>query len=280
MPRPGLRLEPQELAEQLHQLLLSMRAREPIQLTREGLPHLLAAQIFEAADAPDEWRFAMNANEFWTPEETLEISELLWGYIQAGILQPHTSHWSNQNQNVWAQVYITDEGQKRLTGRYPIPEFASQYMSKLGEIAPRLNDRELFYVEEALLAFRAKLFPSALVMLGCSAESLVERLAAAARAEMPQETLRKYDKELEGNITRVWRASWKQLEPQLKQLFPQKHISIQLSLSALYLVIKQARDEAGHPQLVRATIEEVRSALATFPESARAASELLTHLQQ
>jgi hypothetical protein len=235
--------------------------------------------VFEAAGAPEDWRLALNANEFWTQEETLEISELLWGYIQAGILQPHTSHWSNQNLNAWAQVYITNEGQQRLSGQHPIPEFESDYLLKLREIAPRLDETQLFYVEEALKAFRAKLFPSALVMLGCAAESLVERLADAIRAGMSQQALQRFDKELEGNITRVWQALWKRIEPQLKQLFPQKHVSVQLSLSALYLVVKQARDDAVHPQAIRPTIEEARSALTTFPESARAASEVLAALQ-
>jgi hypothetical protein len=125
---------------------------------------------------------------------------------------------------------------------------------------------ERFYVQEALNAFHARLFPASIVMLGCAAEFLIERLAGSLALRT------------DGVISRTWKRLSAALESRWSTLFPDHRVAARLAVSNLYLVVKTARDESGHPQLVPPSVEEARTALLAFPEGARYACEILRNL--
>ena len=224
----------------------------------------------------------MNMPEFWHAEEWYELNAQIYSYIQAGILQPLTPYRDiPYSREPWSQVILTPSGKTRLAGDYPPPEHHREYLQRLTAIAPRLDNTERFYVEEALTAFTARLFPASLVMLGCAGEHLIERMADSSSSLVAASQRARYERELRnGNISNIWGLWWPRVEPRLGELFPLETNAARTALPLLFVSVKRARDEAGHPQEVRPSPAEARTALASFIESARFASGVLVWLTE
>jgi hypothetical protein len=214
--------------------------------------------------------------------ELLEVErrvfyDLMWTYVQAGIFGLTIGRHSRR---AWSGVYLTAEGRATLEGGTPIPEDVEAYLRRLSEDAPELDETALFYVKEALLAFQAKRYPSTVVMLGCAEEHLVLRMARALLPRLAGGAEAKLKQALDrGPISRVWAAFRPRFEPHRATIFEGEVLTSEAALDGLFLAIKSARDDGGHPQPVRTSEGAARALLQTFPEHAKAASRALRGIE-
>jgi hypothetical protein len=114
-------------------------------------------------------------------------------------------------------------------------------------------------------------------MLGCAAEYLVWQMAQTLLAKLPPESRAKLEKAIErGSIAHIWDEFRRRFEPHRKAIYKGEVLTAETALDGLFLAVKNARDEGGHPRPVRATEGQVRALLQAFPEHARAASRALS----
>src|SRR6185437_15326328 len=114
---------------------------------------------------------------------------------------------TSSTQAAWGACYLTDEGRERLQGAdHPLPEDIESYLDRVRSNAPNTDELSLFYVEQALRAFRAGVYPSALVMLGCCGEHFVQRLARALVPKLPRTEGARIAAMLESgaSVAKVW----------------------------------------------------------------------------
>jgi hypothetical protein len=214
--------------------------------------------------------------------ELLEVErrvfyDLMWTYVQAGIFRLTMGH---NSRRAWSGVYLTAEGRRTLEGGTPIPEDVEAYLRRLSEDAPELDETALFYVREALLAFRAQRYPSAVVMLGCAEEHLVLRMARALAPKLGGGAQTKLKQALDrGPISSVWEAFRLRFEQHRTAIFAGEVLTSEAALDGLFLAIKSARDDGGHPQPVRTSEGAARALLQAFPEHAKAASRALRGIE-
>ena len=214
--------------------------------------------------------------ELLEPERRV-FYELMWAYVQAGIFGLTMGRHSRR---AWSGVYLTAEGQRTLEGGTPIPEDVEEYLRRLTTDAPEMDETALFYVKEALLTFRAKRYPSAVVMLGCAEEHLVLRMARALLPRLAGGAGTKLSQALDrGPISSVWAAFRPRLEPHRSTIFAGEVLTSEAALDGLFLAIKSARDDGGHPQPVRTSAGAARALLQAFPEHAKAAARALRGIE-
>jgi len=220
------------------------------------------------------WQIHVDGGTFLQDGERRVFYELVWAYIQAGILRLTISQ---QTRHVWAGVYLTQEGLRTLQGATPIPEDVEDYLVRLKTDGPALDETAVFYVREALLAFGARLFPSAVVMLGCAAEHLVVQMANGLLSKLPSGAQAKLKTALERDpISTVWSRFRERFESYRTAVFAGEVHMSEVALDGLFLAVKAARDDGGHPRVLRVGEAEVRPLLQAFLQHAKAASRVLT----
>lgn len=236
-----------------------------------------AERLYTEAGRPEEWgRYFHDEDGFFTGEERRALDAEVWTLIQAGVLELGTPS-RRTHAGALDFVYVTEAGRARLAGEGPLPEQQEEFLRDVAAKAPGLDEVERFYLAQGLTAFRAKLYPAALVMLGCAGEHLLERIAEAAAplAKDPAAHLRKVQG---GSIAVVWTALSPLLAPRWGPWFPGEQAAAGTAFNTLFLVVKHARDESGHPQLVPPDQATARTALGVFPQAAHYASRILEHL--
>jgi hypothetical protein len=215
----------------------------------------------------------VNSGKFMLEPEVRIVNALLWDYIQGGILRLTNGPGSDEP---WSGIYLTAEGRATLEGGTPIPEDVEAYLSDLGSEAPGLDQTALFYVKEALLASKARLYPSAMVMLGCAAEHLVLKMARSLVTRFHTSPPSKLERALSRDrISEIWKEFRKEFERHRPAIYSGETSTAETALDGLFLAVKTARDDSGHPQTIQVNERRARALLQAFPEYARAASRAI-----
>jgi hypothetical protein len=270
---------PVVLEERFRQFVLSNMSVDQISELSEdqggALIYVFQDQLMRGLpDIPIEGTRTMSP-ELLDVERTV-FYDLVWIYVQAGIFRLTSGRHSRR---AWSGVYLTAEGRRMLEGGAPIPEDVEAYLRRLSEDAPQLDETALFYVKEALLAFRARLYPSTVVMLGCAEEHLVLQMARALLPRLPAGAQTPLRQALDrGPISKVWAAFRPRFEPYRTTIFAGEALTSEAALDGLFLAVKTARDDGGHPQPVRTTEGAARALLQSFHEHAKAASKALADI--
>jgi hypothetical protein len=273
-------IPPKILEERFRKYVQGWRDHEVYELSEGHSGHLfssLQAELGKEFGNPDTWRVEVGASTFLSGEERRFLYALARTYVRAEILELTAGP---QSRAAWSGIYITPEGRERLEGGTPIPEDVEVYLTQLRADAPEVDDTAVFYVREALLAFRARLYPSAVVMLGCAAEHLVLLMAEDLLPKLKAGEQTTLKKALErGPISGVWSAFRPRFEQHRTTIFAGQVMTSETALDGLFLAVKSARDDGGHPQRVQTTEGAARALLYAFPEYAKAASRAIAGIK-
>jgi hypothetical protein len=269
------------LEERLRRYVLKWREGEVHEVGEGVSGHvvlILGAELGPEFGEPEKWQQQVSNDNFLTHHERLDVYASLWGWVQAGILGVTASKQGDRSG--WGGVYLTSHGRAVLQGESPVPEDVEDYLRRLKVRAPALDTTTLFYVEQALRAFRGRLYPAAAVMLGCASEHTVLQMAKALASQLSGEPNRRLSALVEdGAISAVWAEFRKRFEPFRKDVYgPHGMILMsETALDGLFLSVKRARDDGGHPRTVQLPEGEARALLQVFPEYAQCASLALQH---
>lgn len=272
------RIPREVLTDRLRQFVLRWRDNEVWEVAEDkggSLMSQLQDDLGREFGDPETWRIEVASNSFLTEEERRDVYDVLWSYVEAGILKPITGGPRNQSRNAWAELYRTAYGRRVLEGDAPLPEDIDEFLRRFVADAPQLDTTTRFFVEQALRAFRAKLFPATAVLIGCAAERIMDCLAQALGPKLPPMPRGKLNKAItDGPLAEVWKVFRSHFDSYRTSIFAPHGLarSAETGLDGLLLVVKRARDDNGHPTEVHLSENEVRALLQVFLEHARYAS--------
>lgn len=190
--------------------------------------------------------FIINAQQQWYMPDTENVRRILHDLYIQGIIV----FGKNEYDNNWPWFQLTEFGKKCLKENDIIPYDPEGYLKKLKEVIPNIDDVILLYVTESLKSFLKGCFIASTVMLGCASEKtfllLMESFSKAFKDKAKQTTVdnhfqkaftikRKYDEFIK---------EFKKIEHYLPKMLMD---DIDTSLNGIFALIRNCRNDAGHP---------------------------------
>ena len=173
---------------------------------------------------------------------------MLWDCIVQRILTVGLSgSWS------WAFVRLTEYGREVVREQQWSPYEPDGYLRELRGQAPRLFDLSQLYVAEALSCFRGGSYIATSVMLGAASEAamldLFQRLATAMRANGKMPEVDDFERKLRKEASfykkyEVFAPRFSEVRPKLPSKLTE---DLDGQLTGVFYLIRQYRNEAGHP---------------------------------
>jgi hypothetical protein len=176
-------------------------------------------------------------------EEALLCQEIFWDLFRQGII---TIGSDTANQEFpWFR--ISSLGQRLLDNQnlYFFHDLAS-YEKVIRDSIPDIDETTLLYLKEAMQAFRSGCILSATVMVGVATEHTFLSLLEVIEANRAHKAAFK-EALSEKMILRKFNAFRKAIERQLSGMPPDIKEDIDTHLSGILSIIRNFRNESGHP---------------------------------
>jgi len=216
-------------------------------------------------------------NDGLTNQEQHFVIRALWELIIQGFLVPNNASSGTQG---WSFVSFTDYGEKMILADRLTPYDPTMYLAQFveGLTDPIVN----FYVEEALGCFRANCQTACALMLGVASERLFYLLLDSFLGVLASQRERDdLQKKTDGkSITSRYRELRKRLDPKKGQLPQPLCENLDTCLVSILNIIRQQRNDAGHPTDRVVTRDEAYALLYVFPHYHNQMSELTLHLKE
>jgi len=207
--------------------------------------------------------------------DVLALQEILWDLLVQGVLAPG----KNSLNLDLPFVHVTEYGVSCLENGAILAHDPDGYVARLEANCGDTADPHLIETtREALLAFLAGRYPSSVVMLGRSAETLLARLAGA---------LIRHAKRTGHGVQRLQaaRSDPRRLGSTLLRTLASRRLPSPLAdeyeanLRGLQTVIDGSRSTNGRARLPSADRETVLAYLLLFPGQCRFVYDLIAHLE-
>lgn len=227
-----------------------------------GLARAIAAEAVAAGMLSSTPNFAYSSPE--ADSLSASILTVCWELVLEGVYSPGGSSVQQPNFG-WLQ--LTDYGKRCFEVGELTPHDPDDYMKRLKDRCPSVDDVTLIYVGESLATFRRGLFLSAVVMIGVAAESmwhpLTESVTAALETPAKQES---FSKVVSGaHIKRMHDEVMRRLKDPTARLPQELRQSIEQHLYGIADLTRQTRNSAGHPTGKRIERDEALALLLLFP---------------
>lgn len=195
------------------------------------------------------------------------------------IIVPGTASFSSTGTMQWPWFNITDHGRRVLQTQEYSPYDPNGYLLRLKSEIPDVDETIVRYVEESLKCLKMDCLLAAAVTIGCASEQtmllLIEQFGQAI-------TDRKKQQEYEGKtstwiISRKYKAFRESLESVAKDLPKELRDPLEQQLHGVFDLIRQIRNEAGHPTGQPTTREAILTSLVMFPIYCKYLYALMSH---
>ncbi len=168
-------------------------------------------------------------------------NEVLWQLIIQGVIIPGDLPWFR----------ITDHGRKVLEAERPIPHDPAGYLDDIRDAASEVvGDTTLAYLEEALRCYTSGCNIASVLLLGVAAESVFLKLWDIVGKSLTTEKDRREFRKLDRSYAIAPKHRWLTdkvvgLPPEARKQLPE---NLQMTISSLYQLIRQQRNDLGHPR--------------------------------
>lgn len=183
----------------------------------------------------------------------LYAEEIVWEFIGRGLIVPRAvrnDFKMDEPELGWSTEAIDDFSREYLVTPYD----SSSYARHLASLLPNLNSTAAQAMEEAVRAFNARCYASAVVMYGVAAESLLLRVfdafVAALEDGAQKQQMQKFSDSAMLQKLRILREKVALVAKNHTPLMgnPLKD-AWEFGLGDLSNVVRQQRNNAGHPEL-------------------------------
>jgi hypothetical protein len=207
------------------------------------------------------------------------IREITWALAIQGIIVPGID---NRTQTNLPWLHVTEYGKRCLASGEFLPHDVQRYLERLREEVSTLDSVALMYLTESLQCFRSGNYLASGFMLGVAAERGVLVLSeAVAQAIADPGRKAKFEGDIRARpIKKVHKAVWNKIDPIMEQLPPRLADIIPVQLDGIYQLIRQNRNDAGHPTGRVIGREEANALLQLFPTYVRTVYTLIGWLSQ
>lgn len=165
---------------------------------------------------------------------------------------------------------VTEPGRRYLESGEVSPHDSRRYLDAIVSKVQGTDPVVLVYVEEAIGAWEARLYRSAMVMLGCAYEKIVLELVGAIAASTLVPSCQKLDKAMKAPKPPPVSALFDDVSKAVKEFDDQKLLGAFADAWDRYVVaafehVRVLRNSAGHPTGAEITAQEAEGALLMFP---------------
>lgn len=205
-----------------------------------------------------------------------EIYDMVWGLISEGV---YTPTFGTRDPDL-PHLRATQYGKKCFQAGELTPHDPDQYLARVKKDCPGIDDITLLYLSEALSTFRAGNFLATAVMVGVAAEQTLLRLAASSLAAL--DTSQKQQKFRAATHGKGAKQKHEELMTRLKSpvtSFPKSlGMNLEQHLGGIYDLIRQTRNDTGHPTGRKLERYETNALLLLFSTYCKTAHELMDWL--
>ncbi len=181
----------------------------------------------------------------------------------------------------WPSFRVTEHGRKALEKAEYSPYDAEGYLARLQSEIPDLDDTILQYLDEALKCKQLWCLLAAAVMIGCASEKAMLLLIEAFGNAISDDTKKA---EFQERIERQWMISkkhktlreWLNRTEKLPNTLAQ---GIPRSLDGVFTLIRETRNEAGHPAGGGIENDDIVANLTLFPGYCKHIYSLIEHFK-
>jgi hypothetical protein len=198
--------------------------------------------------------------------ELVTTGVLVWG--RDGAMQSAPPH-----------LQVTEFGLQCLRDGRPSPYDPEGYLARLPPIDPIARA----YLEEALTCLHRSCYRACAVMLGGASETVmiesIEAFRNALQAPRRRATFERDagDQRPIGQRFACFRTQLATIRPTIPRPLRDE---LDVRLDGIFALVRQARNEAGHPNIAGTTRETAYANLLLFPSYCQTACALITHLQR
>lgn len=227
-------MEYQEKLDLVYQSLQKMKDRRNLQFLT------LVEEVWSGLNANG---LADSSFDLRHDQISTTVRQIFWDLFRRNII---TLGSSSGSEFPWFEV--TDYGKAVLDKREYYTQDVQAYISKVKSEAPNLDPLSELYLKEAIQCFDSECYLAASVMIGVACENEFFILIDAALASSYKTQFTKTDQEkwITKKIERFNQAI-KSLESDIKSVDPSILIDLQIQLIAALTMIKNARNDSGHP---------------------------------
>jgi hypothetical protein len=198
------------------------------------------------------------------------------------IIFPGTADSSSTGKMSWPWYQVTDYGRRVLQTSEYCPYDPDGYLRRLKSEIPNLDETIVRYVEESLRCLRVNCLLAAAVTIGCASEQAMLLLVEAfGQAITDLQKKREYEKDT-GSwiISRKYKAFRRRLDGLADSLPEPLRTPLEQTLHGIFDLIRQIRNDAGHPTGGSITPDLIRSSHIGFPGYCKYAYAMMDHFAQ
>lgn len=197
-----------------------------------------------------------------TDSDQDKVREIIWNLVVEGVL----TIGINASNPAWPFLKLTEYGSSVINSEIPIPHDPSGYISRVMEDVPDVDPLIITYLNESLRAYQINLVLSSSVMLGCASEKALLLLIDAFINSHDDESRRKSlsDKFKNKMIKRQFDELIRSLTTIKSELPSDIEDGLNNVLFGIFEMIRNYRNDAGHPTGVSITKEQVFANIQVF----------------
>lgn len=207
-------------------------------------------------------------------KDAARVQDVVWDLIIEGVLRPGLRDGANDNLPFY---HLTELGKAAVASTPASPYDPDGYLKRLKAALPSLDPVITTYLEESLKTFRIGCLLSSTVTLGCASEQAFLLLVEAYAKALKPSQQAKFEKATKGKMLKTQYDEFlKMLQGHLRGHLPRDlDADLDTTLLGVFSMIRNLRNDAGHPTGRFAPREVCNSNLHVFPSYLRKVYELI-----
>jgi len=194
------------------------------------------------------------------------VLDIMWELVTERVIAPGV----NEANPDLPFFHLTDHGRKVLREQEFefLPYDPDGYLLRLNERVPKLDDIARVYVEEGLAAYRHGLPRACAVMLGAAAEQIFLTVSDALVPVLAPDDRTRYEKATRRlSVMQHLDEFNKRFDPMRKEFdaWARERDKGDLDWERIFDLIRNTRNDAGHPKRPDVSMEDAFEALVLFP---------------
>lgn len=186
-------------------------------------------------------------------EQHEEIAGIVWDLVVQGIVT-----FTSQG---YPWLRVTEYGKKVAEAEGPVPYDPAGYLDHIKTKAVGISELALEYIQEAIKCFRGGAYRATAVMLGVASEEAFLQLISAFEKKYGVAIIPDKFKPFQ----QLREDFKKKFEPHKNELSSDIKNNIEQTLNGIYDLIKNGRDDSGHPTGIDITREEILASFSVLP---------------
>lgn len=201
--------------------------------------------------------------EYLDQRDVSRATNVLWDLIVEGIVRPGTGDGRAYD---FPNIHLTEYGRQKLKDART-PYDPDSYLTRLKADIPKLDQTILVYLDECLKVFRVGCTRSAAICLGVASEKAFILVIDSYTDYLGEPDRMTFRKKIDGqSINQQFEAFKNKYEGSLKTSLPREvKENLATSLYGIFNLIRNQRNDAGHPTGEPLDRENVYASIVAFP---------------